>query len=144
MSIVTPSDKWSPETLRGRKIGHLRARAGWCQSPPGEGSMRHTWFAVATLAALSVARPTHAAARAATHTATRAGSWTNGGTLGSDTGALFATVGFPGLSIGYLRGLSDALDVGGRFTFNYGGEGIPTRTSLGLKIAADAKLKPDL
>jgi len=136
MSIVTPSDKWSPETLWGRKIGHLRARAGWCQSPSGEGLMRHTWLAVAILAALSVSRPTHAA--------TKPGSWTNGGMLGTDTGALFATVGFPGLSIGYLRGLSDTLDVGGRFTFNYGGEGIPNKTALGLKIAAEAKLKPDL
>jgi len=98
--------------------------------------MRHTWCAVATLAALSVARPTHAAAKG--------GNWTNGGMIGADTGALYATVGFPGLSIGYLRGLSDTLDVGGRFTFNYGGEGIPTMTWLGLKIAADGKLKVDL
>jgi hypothetical protein len=97
--------------------------------------MRHTWFAVATLVALSVARPTHAAEKV--------GSWTNGGMIGADTGALFATVGFPGLSVGYVRGVSDTLDVGGRFTFAYGGEGTPNNTALGLKVAAEVKLKLD-
>jgi hypothetical protein len=98
--------------------------------------MRHTWVTAATLLALFVARPTQAA--------TGAGSWTNGGMIGSGTGALYATAGFPGLSIGYLRGLSDTLDAGGRFSFNYGGEGAPSATSLGLKVAGDAKLKVDL
>jgi hypothetical protein len=98
--------------------------------------MRHKWFGLATLVTLSVARPTYAAANA--------GSWTNGGMAGAGAGALYATVGFPGLSIGYLRGLSDSLDAGGRFIFNYGGEGKPADTWLGIKVAGDAKLKVDL
>lgn len=98
--------------------------------------MRHTWFVAATLVACSVARPTHAAANA--------GSWTNGAMVGADTGALYATVGFPGLSIGYLRGVSDTVDAGGRFVFAYGGEGKPGDTWLGLKVAADVKAKVDL
>ncbi len=95
--------------------------------------MRHTWIGVATLVALSVARPTQAAAAV--------GSWTNGGMIGSDTGAFFGTVGFPGINLGYLRGMSDSLDVGGRFTFNYGGEGLPNAPALGLKLAGDVKYK---
>ncbi|HEY8208674.1 MAG TPA: hypothetical protein VIG99_14390 [Myxococcaceae bacterium] len=98
--------------------------------------MRHTWIGVATLVALSVALPTHAA--------TPAGSWTNGGTIGADTGALYATVGFPSLDIGYLRGVSDALDVGGRFSFPYGGDGATDQTWLGLELAGEVKLKLDL
>ena len=96
--------------------------------------MRHTWIGVAMLAALSVARPTHAAASA---------GWTNGGMLGAGASGFYGTVGFPGISVGYLRGMSDSLDVGGRFSFNYGGEGVPSLSAVGIKLAADLKLKVD-
>jgi len=88
------------------------------------------------LVALSVARPTHAAPAV--------GSWTNGGMIGAGTGAFYGTAGFPGLNIGYLRGLSDTLDAGGRFSFQYGGEGSTSAPALGLKLAGDLKLKLDL
>jgi hypothetical protein len=100
--------------------------------------MRHTWIGVATLLALSVARPTPAA------TAAGSRSWTNGDMMGDGTGAFYGTVGFPGLSLGYMRGMSDTLDAGGRFSFNYGGEGSTAAPSLGLKLAGDVKLKAGL
>jgi len=97
--------------------------------------MRHTWIGVAMLVALSVARPTHAAASA---------GWTNGGMLGADTGGFYGLLGFPGMSVGYLRGVSESLDVGGRFSFNYGGEGVPSlNLGVGFKVAGDVKLKLD-
>src|SRR3954464_8545325 len=102
MSIVTPSDKRGSKRLQGRKIGHLRGWAGSIGPARRRDSMRHTWIGVAMTVALSVARPTQAA--------TAAGSWTNGGMIGSDTGAFYGTAGFPGLNIGYLRGMGDTLD----------------------------------
>src|SRR6185436_1124123 len=136
MSMVMHSDKVTRRARRGRKIGHLRGHEAGARVRYPEGWMRHKWLALATLVTLFVARPTYAAANA--------GSWTNGGMVGADNGALYATVGFPGLSIGYLRGVSDTLDAGGRFIFNYGGEGKPADTWLGIKVAGDAKLKVDL
>jgi len=135
MSMVMHSDKVTPGTRRGRKIGHLRGHEAGVRVGYAEGWMRHKWFALATLVTLSVAQPTYAAASA--------GGWTNGGMVGAGNGALYATVGFPGLSIGYLRGVSDTLDAGGRFIFNYGGEGKPADAWLGIKVAGDAKLKVD-
>jgi len=86
--------------------------------------------------ALAVARPTQAAPAV--------GSWTNGALIGSGTGAFTGTIGFPGLELGYLRGMSDTLDLGGRFSFNYGGEGLPNAAALGLKLALDVKYKLEI
>ena len=98
--------------------------------------MRHTWIGVAMTVALAVARPTQAAPAV--------GSWTNGALIGSGTGAFTGTIGFPGLELGYLRGMSDTLDLGGRFSFNYGGEGLPNAAALGLKLALDVKYKLEI
>ncbi|HVE85533.1 MAG TPA: hypothetical protein VND93_21920 [Myxococcales bacterium] len=64
--------------------------------------------------------------------------------MGSGTQAVYGTVGYPGITIGYLRGLSDTLDAGGRFSLNYGGEGVPQATAFGIKLAGDFKLKLDI
>jgi hypothetical protein len=48
----------------------------------------------------------------------------NGSTLGEGRTAIHGELGWPGLHLGLLRGLSDQLDVGGLFDFNFGFEGV--------------------
>ncbi|KFA93970.1 hypothetical protein [Archangium violaceum] len=57
----------------------------------------------------------------------------SGQTLGSGT-AVTGQVGWPGLSLGLLHGATSRFDIGGKFTFNYGHEGIITSVVPGLKL----------
>ena len=43
-------------------------------------------------------------------------------------------LGWPGLTAAFRRGVSDQLEMGGRFTFNYGVEGMVSRVVPGLKF----------
>jgi len=95
--------------------------------------MPNAWCWIAMSGALAVASPALAG---------EGGSgWTNGGMFGSGEQGFYATAGFPGLSAGYLRGLDDSFDLGGRFSFNYGGEGATQLSAPGLKLAADVRLR---
>ena len=53
--------------------------------------------------------------------------------LGDNTTAVFTQVGWPGISVGMLRGVTDQTDLGGTVAFNYGVEGIVTAVNLGFK-----------
>jgi hypothetical protein len=73
------------------------------------------------------------------------GSWTYGAPLGAGKAAIDAQFGFPSVSIGYLTGLNDHMDIGGHFAFMYGVEGDPSFFNggglvPGVKLAGDLKL----
>ena len=53
--------------------------------------------------------------------------------LGNDNSAVFIQGGWPGISAGMLRGVTDQTDLGGKVAFNYGVEGIVTAVNLGFK-----------
>ena len=57
-----------------------------------------------------------------------------GQTIGSGGGLFWAQFGWPGISADLAYGVSHTLDLGGRFTFNYGEEGITDTSVLGLKF----------
>jgi hypothetical protein len=57
----------------------------------------------------------------------------SGQSVGNNATALTAQVGFPGLTLSFLRGMSSNLDFGGRFTFNYGYERLLTAIYPGVK-----------
>jgi len=58
----------------------------------------------------------------------------SGETVGSGRTAFHGQVGWPGLSGTLLHGVNDKVDIGGRFTFNYGQEGIVSSVVPGLKL----------
>lgn len=58
----------------------------------------------------------------------------SGQTLGTGTGMVWGQAGWPGISADVAWGTSPTLDLGGRFTFNYGEEGITDTGVLGLKF----------
>lgn len=66
----------------------------------------------------------------------RAQDWSamSGQTLGSGAGMIWGQFGWPGISADLAYGTSPTLDLGGRFTFNYGEEGITDTGVLGLKF----------
>src|SRR5262249_39837598 len=66
----------------------------------------------------------------------RAEGWSamSGQTLGSGGGMIWGQFGWPGISADLAYGVSPTLDLGGRFTFNYGEEGITDTGVLGLKF----------
>jgi hypothetical protein len=66
----------------------------------------------------------------------RAQDWSamSGRTLGNGAGMIWGQFGWPGISADLAYGVSDTLDLGGRFTFNYGEEGITDTGVLGLKF----------
>lgn len=66
----------------------------------------------------------------------RAQDWSamSGHTLGSGAGMIWGQFGWPGISADLAYGVSPTLDLGGRFTFNYGEEGITDTGVLGLKF----------
>jgi hypothetical protein len=66
----------------------------------------------------------------------RAQDWSamSGQTLGSGAGMIWGQFGWPGISADLAYGVSPTLDLGGRFTFNYGEEGITDTGVLGLKF----------
>lgn len=58
----------------------------------------------------------------------------SGQTLGTGAGMVWAQFGWPGISADLAYGVNPTLDLGGRFTFNYGEEGITDTGVLGLKF----------
>lgn len=63
-----------------------------------------------------------------------------GDTVGQGQNALSAQLGWPGISLGLLHGATPKFDLGGKFTFNYGQEGIVKLVRPGLKFQAWARL----
>src|SRR5262249_56348265 len=57
-----------------------------------------------------------------------------GQTIGTGGGLFWAQFGWPGISADLAYGVDPTLDLGGRFTFNYGEEGITDTGVLGLKF----------
>jgi hypothetical protein len=59
---------------------------------------------------------------------TRGQGWSvlSGKTVGQGDNALVAEIGWPGLSLGALHGVTDKVDIGGKFSFNYGVQGVVT------------------
>jgi hypothetical protein len=57
-----------------------------------------------------------------------------GETIGNGGGLFWAQFGWPGISADLAYGVSPTLDLGGRFTFNYGEEGLTETSVLGLKF----------
>ena len=53
--------------------------------------------------------------------------------LGNDNTTVFIQGGWPGITAGMLRGVTDQTDLGGKVAFNYGVEGIVTAVNLGFK-----------
>jgi len=66
----------------------------------------------------------------------RAQGWSamSGQTLGSGGGMVWGQFGWPGISADLAYGVSPTVDLGGRFAFNYGEEGITDTGVLGLKF----------
>lgn len=66
----------------------------------------------------------------------RAQGWSamSGQTLGSGVGMVWGQFGWPGISADLAYGVSPTVDLGGRFAFNYGEEGITDTGVLGLKF----------
>jgi hypothetical protein len=64
----------------------------------------------------------------------------SGQTMGQGGTAFVGQVGWPGISLGLLHGATPKFDIGGRFTFNYGREGIVTSVVPGLKLQAWVRL----
>ncbi|MHB8875411.1 MAG: hypothetical protein ACYC8T_17135, partial [Myxococcaceae bacterium] len=58
----------------------------------------------------------------------------SGQTVGTNETVISGAMGWPGISATLLQGVSPKIDIGGRFTFNYGFEGIVTRVTPGLKL----------
>jgi hypothetical protein len=62
-------------------------------------------------------------------------------TISGGANAIEAAVGWPGLSVGYLRGMTERFSLGARFSFNYGVEGIVRyQVTPGLKLQVLAKI----
>jgi hypothetical protein len=66
----------------------------------------------------------------------RAQGWSaqSGETLGQGGTLFWAQFGWPGISADLAYGVSPTVDLGGRFTFNYGEEGITDTSVVGLKF----------
>ncbi|ADO74134.1 hypothetical protein [Stigmatella aurantiaca] len=62
-------------------------------------------------------------------------------TVGVGNTAIVGQAGWPGLSLAVLRGTWPDLDLGGRFSFNYGQEGLVEIVEPGLKFQGYARLK---
>jgi hypothetical protein len=62
-------------------------------------------------------------------------------TTGSGQNAVEAGLGWPGVSVAYLRGVSSSVDLGVRGSFTWGLEGIVTRVMPGLKLQGLLKAK---
>ncbi len=64
------------------------------------------------------------------------GGWNvqSGNTVGGGNTVIHAQMGFPGVSATLLHGMTSKIDLGGRFSFNYGYEGMPSTIVPGLKL----------
>ncbi len=71
------------------------------------------------------------------------GSWSVVGALTAPTGVnlVEAGLGWPGLHVSYLRGISPQLELGGRFSFNYGVEGLVGPVVPGVKLQFMVRFK---
>lgn len=73
----------------------------------------------------------------------RGGSWSvlDGRTVGTGQDALHLEAGWPGLTVSYLHGMADRVDLGLRLSLNYGYEGYPRLSGIpGLKLQGALKL----
>jgi hypothetical protein len=61
-------------------------------------------------------------------------------TVGANQNALVAQIGWPGVSLGLLHGGTSRFDIGGRFTFNWGQEGLVEIVEPGIKLQAWMRL----
>ena len=61
-------------------------------------------------------------------------------TLGDNNTAFSAQLGWPGLTLGVLHGGTSKFDIGGKFTFNYGQEGLVEIVEPGIKFQAWVRL----
>lgn len=70
-------------------------------------------------------------------------SWSvvTGRTVGTGRNLLSGGMGWPGIDVSYLHGLSDKVDIGARFTFNYGIEGRVAGITPGIKPQFLLKVK---
>ena len=64
----------------------------------------------------------------------------SGQTVGQGANVLDGRIGWPGVSLGLLHGATSRFDIGGKFTFNYGREGIVTSVVPGIKLQAWMRL----
>lgn len=81
----------------------------------------------------ALAGTAHAQSRAGARLGVEGLSLDAGRPLGNDNTAVFIQGGWPGISAGMLRGVTDQTDLGGKVAFNYGVEGIVTAVNLGFK-----------
>lgn len=63
-----------------------------------------------------------------------------GDTVGSGQTVFSAQLGWPGISLGLLHGGTSRFDIGGKFTFNYGQEGLVEVVEPGIKFQAWLRL----
>ncbi|MDY7228533.1 hypothetical protein [Hyalangium rubrum] len=63
-----------------------------------------------------------------------------GDTVGANNTVFSGQLGWPGISLGLLHGANSKLDIGGKFTFNYGQEGLVEVVEPGLKLQAWVRL----
>src|SRR3954469_6981081 len=91
-------------------------------------------LAVAAAFALSAAVPSSAYAQRSHVSAF------GGNPLPQGTSLLHAQFGWPGISATFLTGATPKGSFGGRFTFNYGQEGLVTGINLGLKFQGLVRL----
>lgn len=62
-------------------------------------------------------------------------------TVGVGGNALEAGLGFPGVSVAYLRGVAGSVDLGARASFTWGLEGLVTRILPGFKVQGLVKVR---
>ena len=63
-----------------------------------------------------------------------------GDTVGAGQNVLSAQLGWPGVSVGLLHGGTSRFDIGGKFTFNWGQEGLVEVVEPGIKLQAWMRL----
>jgi hypothetical protein len=64
----------------------------------------------------------------------------SGKPLGNADSAVLGEAGWPGLSVSFLHGMTPKLDLGVRFTFNYGVEGMLGASAPGLKLQGQLRV----
>ncbi len=62
-------------------------------------------------------------------------------TTGAGANSVEGGIGWPGVSVTYLRGVTSSVDLGGRVSFNYGLEGLITRVVPGAKVQGVVKFR---
>ena len=64
----------------------------------------------------------------------------SGKTAGSGRTVILSQVGWPGVSATVIHGVASRMDLGGKFTFNYGEEGLVTQVVPGIRLQGVARL----